>query len=1546
MTKKELILQFSRALFASFLILVLWPMLSIRISNARDNQKFRFSDDLTKFPAELSTLLQKEEGVPDKQLIIKKFEKFWTIDSVLTDDQKSKVIVLSNLLLDKVSQNYQYQLTYAKVLMAFFASEYSKKQYDVWEKGFEKLVTDSDSKISMVDDLLKNTLDIISGNTIFNSSGFSWRVNRQAFRFFLKNDNLEVKYDTVTLTCTNRKDSISINNTSGIYSLNTKMWTGKKGKVFWSRSKYPEDEIFAELNRYRINMVQNTYAADSAYFTNKDYFTKPSLGTLTDKLIKDYTPDNIPYPEFQSYDRWFNIKNLFPDVDYEGGFVMKGSRLIGTGSNEKLATIRIKKNKKEFLKVEGNILIFQRQVLNSDKASIRFKFEKDSIYHPGLNFNYNDKNKTVTISANDKLLSQSPYSSTFHKLSITAQQLRWKIDEDKIYFSAPTGSNLGRATFESNNFFNQENFDRMMGPDEQHPLLMVAKYANKVKSKFFIAEDIAKFVKKPIEQVRIEMMRIAMQGYIFYNFETDEIQLTPKLSDAIRARGQLIDYDVINFSSQTPGNVPNAVLDIKSMDLMVNGVENISVSDSQNVRIYPANNQIVMQNNRNFYFAGVVRAGLFTYYGKKFQFDYDNFKLALDDVDSLNLDFKTNDFDMYGRKVLQNITSTFEKIKGDILIDKPDNKSGIKDNPEYPIFNSLQKSFIYYDNIAIHNGVYKRDSFYFEVYPFRFTNLNNFEQSNLNFRGILYSANIIAPIEESLKLRPDNSLGFVNTAPPEGYAMYQGKGRIFNKIDLSNQGFRADGEIKYITSTTASNDFYLFPDSMVTLSSSFDIGKQVAGIEYPKTVGGIHKIKWQPKQERMKIRQGMQPFEMYEGQAKLSGDLILGPLGLIGDGTLSMENAKMFSSKYEFNADDVYTDIASLDLFTPETDQIAFTSKNLKAKVDFKEQVGHFTKNEESIFARMDPLKYEVFLDKFDWSMSNDELTMATPTRQKAVEMQKFHVSNMVDRDTIPSGSLYYSTKFDEDSLYFFSPKAKYSLRTSELNADSVKYLIVADAKIIAPKNKINVKPQTRILPLSGALIFANLKNKFHKIYNSDITIAGRKKYFGKGYYDYIDEADSTQTIVFNELKVDSSLNTTAITTLTEPDRFMLSPNFAYIGKVTLNAPQKFLTFNGGVKPVLSCPRFKPSWLKFQSVINPDSIFIPVDEVPFNLNQVRLINGSIIRLDSLRLYGSFFDSRKDYEDVPISLASGFLTFNKLNRRFIIAPSHKILFPDSTGNSVSLQKDYCWMFGEGKLNLPYNLGQVKLVPTGSLIHRLEENLLTLDLILQINFHMNQSSLEAMAADINSNIMLEGVDLKRKIYRKTLYERLTPRDAAIALNQINLFGAMSQTPKDFESTITLAEVKLRWNPKTRSLISVGKLGIGTIGNIQVNKKVNGYLEIVKRRSGDFMTLYFHLGDTKYYVFTYTKGSMQVSSDNLAFVNPILAQKASERRVKVPLGQQKYYYSVGTNRELNMARQRYKQLQDGVDSSDILDEMDKMDDNSDKKAEKSETKVGGGN
>jgi hypothetical protein len=243
-----------------------------------------------------------------------------------------------------------------------------------------------------------------------------------------------------------------------------------------------------------------------------------------------------------------------------------------------------------------------------------------------------------------------------------------------------------------------------------------------------------------------------------------------------------------------------------------------------------------------------------------------------------------------------------------------------------------------------------------------------------------------------------------------------------------------------------------------------------------------------------------------------------------------------------------------------------------------------------------------------------------------------------------------------------------------------------------------------------------------------------------------------------------------------------------------------------------------------------------------------------------------------------------------------------------------------LFSEGKVNLPINLGQINHFTTGTLTHNLSDSTLNMNVVMELKFHFNPLSLEAMANDITQKPGLLNVDLNRKIYSKYLYERLEPSEAQTNINQIRLFGAMTQIPSSMESSITFSELRMRWDPVNKSFVSNGKLGIGTIGYTQINKKVDGFIEIYKRNTGDWIIIYIEVEPDKYYVFNYARGSMQVSSHNPLFNDPINNMRTRERSVKVKAGQIPYNFVVGTRRELQRARERYYEI-----TGKVLDESE---------------------
>ncbi len=1488
------------------LILLVLPV----AKNAVAQKVTRFDEDTQRYVIQLEELTKSLLTDEDKQLY-KGLAEYWNNDSIsFAIEQKTRIIGVSNNLLKKTVVNTSHFLSLAKILALYPTTPKVQEVLDPWLEGLDLLATNDKVSIAKIARFIDNSLLLFTSNILSVNPAYKWKSNSSEFTLYFS-DTFYIDFHNIDLTCFNDKnDSITILSTSGkFYPLND-TWEGKGGKVTWIRSNFPVDEIFATLSTYSINLTLNEYEADSVLFTNKDYFTEPSLGRLKDKVTKSSNPDMVVYPEFHTYTQRHKIKNLFQGVDYDGGYYMMGSQFVGKGNRENPAIIEIKRKNEEFLRVEATTYIFRRLTVMSNYAKVRFQLESDSLFHTGLNFTYNDNDRLVTISPTDLLTTQSPILSSYHNFSIKFGQIQWKLDSDRLTFGAPIGSSLGRAFFESNNYFSEEEFDVLMGRDDQHPLFAVANFTRRIQSKQFNVNEFAGFIRKPIEQTRAEVMRLAMLGYVLYEAETGSVQALSKLYDAIRARGQFIDYDVLKFSSTTEGT-PNVTLNLNTLEMAIKGVSNVSVSDSQNVFIYPARRELILKKDRNFAFDGVVEAGLFTFYGKDFNFDYANFSLNLSSIDSLNLDYQTNEYDFYGKRALKKVTSTIENITGEIQIDKPNNKSGLQFNEDFPIFRSTKSSFVYYDDKSIHNGVYPRESFFFEIYPFTFKNINNFEYKDMNFVGMFYSADILGPIEDTLILRADNSLGFRRTSPMEGYAVYEGRGRFYNRIDLSNQGLRGLGDLTYISATVSSDNIYFFPDSMRTVSSNFTIKQQVAGIQFPEVQGGEHLIKWHPFKEKLFAYKGKKPFSMYHQQANLVGDLVLQPLGLEGNGLMDMQKARLRSKLYEFNALDFHSKTANVEFDVVSTDKLALSADKMKVWIDFDSRQGIFNKIDNSLLADLPPMMYRSYLDMFTWQMDENELTIASPSNQDAVEMERFYVSKMADRDTIPVGSIFYSYHQEEDSLYFVSPKAKYNLAQPYIKADSVNYMIVADA-IINPKDKkVEIDAKKRVIPLISSVITANYTQRFHTIYNAKINIQSRKNYYASGIIDYVDENDSIQPVFLKEIKVDKQGNTFASGVLSAPDSFTLSPRFGFIGSYEVSAPEKFWNFNGGAQPIHSCPQLKSSNISFEARLNPKDIYIPVSESPRNLNLVQLMSGSIITVDSIHLYPALLTGRKEHTDKALVNSHGYIRYNKARNRFMLGDRPKINDPDTTGNMISLLTDFNFLISEGSVNLPINLGQIGHITHGNLTHNLNDSTLNLDVVMGLKFHFNTESLEAISNDIAQTSGLMNVDLNRKIYFNYLHERLGAGEALKGINQIRLFGALSQIHPDMASTITFADLKMRWDPVNRSFVSRGKLGIGTIGNVQVNKKVDGFIELYKTNTGDRMIIYLELGKDKYYVFHYARGSMQASSHNPLFTEPINKMKPRERKVKVKAGQIPYNFVVGTRRELDRARLRYDEL-----------------------------------
>jgi hypothetical protein len=412
-------------------------------------------------------------------------------------------------------------------------------------------------------------------------------------------------------------------------------------------------------------------------------------------------------------------------------------------------------------------------------------------------------------------------------------EFSWKRDTREVLFKPMTGSSLGSATFESDKFFNYQFWEELQGMNNIHPLVALWQYSKGIGFDQFPVVNYANYLRMESSQVRHQLMQLSRLGFIYFDDAADIVKINPKINYFLNASVGKTDYDVMYFTSNTKAPQENARLNLDDYDLTVNGVQNIFLSDSQKVVVIPERNQLILKKNRNLKFDGIVNAGLITCYGSNFFFEYDSFKIDMQRIDSIRFNVKLKERDNFGQPLIKEIDNVIELVTGELLIDDPANKSGIKKFSKYPLFLTKDNAYVYFDKKSIQNGVYKRDQVYFKVYPFSMDSINNFDKNGMQIRGLFVSGGILPPLEQTLTLSADYSLGFTYKTPEQGIPVYNGAGSFYNTLEMSSNGLHGSGTLEYITSTTTSDDFLFHPDSLMTISREFKNSKQTEGTPYP-----------------------------------------------------------------------------------------------------------------------------------------------------------------------------------------------------------------------------------------------------------------------------------------------------------------------------------------------------------------------------------------------------------------------------------------------------------------------------------------------------------------------------------------------------------------------------------------------------------------------------------------------------------------------------------------------------------------------------------------
>ena len=1453
-----------------------------------------FSSDTSDFIKELTSKFKYvgDADADEAKLVLSTFTYQWT-SNLLAESQKKQAQLVCKAFNERKLEVAPYYVLYFKVLTSLVKQSSATGTFDLFHKSVNHcLLTNAPSRTLLK--YLTQTELLIRSNAFMQTNTEAWHIRKGTYKFAFDSVPYFI-FSSASLACIVRGDSACIYDTKGSYYPLSQIWTGNGGKVYWDRTGLGRDVVYAKLGSYKIDTRTIFYSADSVLFYHGGYFKKNLLGKLEDKAMVDITAENATFPKFSMYKGSQVYINLFKDIEFFGGFSLQGARVIGKPAADGFSRIEIKRNNEPFISLKSTEFAIWPDKFVSVRSSAMIFIGEDSIFHPAVQVRYNLSNNDLVMSRGEEGMSQSPFFDSYHRLDLYTEAIYWKLNEDIMSFEDIKGMRTkSEALFESSDYFSTYRFDKMQGIDDVNPAVLVSAYVRSRNTDRFYTDEYATWAKKPVEQIKVQLIKLANAGFLHFDIDNDFAVVQPRLTEYLAARSGVKDSDIIQFKSYVEKG-SNAQLDLKNLRLSVEGVNQVMLSDSQYVYVVPRDGKVIVGRNRDFSFKGRVHAGLFDFLANECTFQYDKFSLSIPQIDSAMMVVPAWNLDANGFRPFVRVKNVLANLNGELLIDSPDSKSGRKMLHQYPLLISKDTSYIYFERNDIVNGIYKRKNFFFEIHPFTMDSINSLPLGRLQFEGTLVSAGIFPDLSETISVQKDYSLGFKKIISEPGLPVYGAKGNYSDTLKLSNSGLHGSGRLNYLNSVTKSDDFLFAPDSTTAKVKDFQLARVDGAVEFPDAHVKSAYVKWTPANDLMTVQNAKNDsISMFNNSAKLIGTLNVTPTGLKGRGQFSFENAEVTSRNYDFKSTSFTSDTSDFRLLTDDLSKDALRVHVFKTAIDFGTRQGHFIGTGDGALMEFPFIQYNCVVNEFDWLMDKKQLQLINKTGFSREKYYQMKPEELMAFD--PGREIYVSTDPKQDSLSFFALRGLYDLDSNFLEVEDARIIKVADAAIFPFNGKLSIGHNGRITVLKQAEILANRTSLYHRFYNATVNIGSRKRYTANGLYDYTPSDGDVTTLEMNKIEVNSKGETFAGAVIGESMNFMLNKYFRFIGKMEVNASSKLINFEGGFGFIHDCSALQHEWVKLRAQLDSKNIVIPVADMTENTGSGKLRVSIYYSTTENTVMPGFFSKAENITDPDIIKSGGFVTYFPNTSEYWVADSAIFRNQQLPGNKLIFNTSRCILSGEGQLQVATNLGRLQMKSAGRINYYSIVDSTSVNMLSALDFFFSEEAMKVLADALNASTA-KGIDVADVSYIRSLREFVGKNEADKILSELSLYGQYRRFPEVLDHTLVLTGLQMNWNKDLRSFVSSGPIGIGNIGKQPVNKQVKGYLEIGKRRSGDIINLYIEPDDKQWYYFTYANGTMQVVSSNQAFNEKLAGLKEAQRVIKAEKGQPSYQFLLGT-------------------------------------------------
>ncbi|MDW8301281.1 MAG: hypothetical protein RML38_02375 [Bacteroidia bacterium] len=1092
--------------------------------------------------------------------------------------------------------------------------------------------------------------------------------------------------------------------------------------------------------------------------------------------------------------------------------------------------------------------------------------------------------------------------------------------------ASQTKSETVRKNYEKDIAMLQKEIENLQNPTPPDTVIKVKKFT--------------KFANIPAEEVYPLLNKLEYDSLATYDPQTDIVDITKKglkrLDSIVTVQDTTQKTQAEKIKERNKKKIPNAELDLNTMQLTLNGIEPFYMGDSVSVRILPKNGIIKVDKNRRMTFDGIIQAGKLDFFGEKFTFSYDSFlvnlnnakmKFILPDVDAKGNPIR----DINGRFTYRPLKTELSEVKGKLYIGEPNNKNGLSVNPAYPIVDANTKSRIYYDDKEIQGGAYSRDKMYFELNPFVIDSVETFNENTMNLGGRFVS-NIFPTFNQTIRINKDRTLGFrhhtdstdvkdFKGSPKKGLQMYGdpnknvgGKANYVGEITLDQRGLRGNGEIEYLSTKGKSKDFVFFHDK--TISSNFEMLTQ-SGMaefkaqEFPLVKGVNLELNWRVPQDSFIAIAKANPLEIYpNAYGKLKGEGIITPRGMVGNGIFEVENGELRSSNYNFKEFRFIANPADFSVLTPDRKNRYFFSKRNKFEFDVKTRIATFEALEEGKANSEYPFNlFKSSLKAGVWDLNTRTITMEAP---KGDDINKYY---------------FFSTKKSHDSLNFKSTRSVYRIDQGKLYAYGVPYILSADSKIIpneADSSKVVIAEGGNIEPLSDARIDMSVAKmrRYHAFERATVKLNGRSDFEAVGQTYYVDATKDSSIVYFNKIeaaddedylkakaetqgkkksevekdedrvKIDpiNERWTQGFAKVPEEKPIRLGPNIEYKGNIKMISKRPYWNLDGQVRVKLAGNKYT-SWFNYSGETNPDTLLIPVKDPKDDKG--KLLAVGLFDNDSIGLYTRFLDPKIKQSDADLIVVSGELSYNAATQDFRIGPKATLTGQSLEGNLINYKNAERPIASvQGVFNIPLKVdreGMNKFAwkVTGTVKNNVPDNYFELRVLTGLTIPTLPKSWDLMGIKFKEGTAgSQEVDYSKNDFNIAHANYLGDKKSKPIMEKV----AEETDPYDKDikipGDIVFSDLKLIYEHKYRAFRSSGLIGIAKIGNVNINKYVKGYVEICRGKDTDTITVSLEPSEGNHFFFAYTEGTVRYSSSYEDF-NAMIAKSSPVRKGKIKQG-----------------------------------------------------------